>query len=534
MTFPSRPIRQSSALLVRPSPISNAGDRESLSSWMFRLALANGFEHYSQLLSNEQIKVPRLAAVDIEPTRWDLIAILHRLSLQPEEHLERHTLEADLSALSARSPTQNNRWVLTACASKVVKGPRYMLCPECLAADETPHWRAHWRLSVSTVCSRHERLLLDACPWCHEPFSVNGGRTAALTECASCRACLLGAALPAAKMKEGAWLRGNFSTNVAADFPVPLSHSHLWWDGIRVLLTIFSRPKLSKKLHCLELPRPTKTVLRQLAEGTRLDFDRQPVCVRNELLNLVDWVTQDWPSRFIGAMNSAHISWTDFSSCELEMPYWLAKICQADLDRSRYQVTAGEVKAAAAFINKDGRSASKIAVKRLLGVTEGRTLDIAYPIKKRGLTDTELLRVFQLLDSQLSSAPTGREVQTALLRDACCIAVAAWEKVSFVTATAYELCEGRRLQTLWLDFADPKTERGLLASFSSKWMGLYLGGSRERFERFGLPQTALFISRFGIPTKGFGLAARFSDLLRRCNIPDWERGVHLLSGRQFR
>lgn len=530
MTSHSRPANRPSALLVRPVPISRSDDRESLSSWMFRLASANGFENYSQLLSNERIKVPHLATIDIEPSRWDLMAALHRLSLHPKEHLESHTLEADLSTLSAFSPIGNTRWVLTACTSKTVKGPRFMLCPACLATDEIPYWRAHWRLSVSTICNKHKTLLLDVCPWCHEPFTINGSRKAALTQCASCQSCLLGITPKARKVKRGAWLRGGPSNNIATDFPIPLSHSHLWWDGVRVLLAVFSRPKISKKLQCLDLPRPTKLFLQQLADGVRLDFDNQSVGARDELLNLVDWITQNWPSRFVSQMDSARISWTDFSACEVQMPYWLAKVCQTDLDRSRYQVTAGEVRAAAAFIHKQGRCASKIAVKRLLGVTEGRTLDIAYPPRKRGLSQAELLRVFQLIDSELHSAPTGREVQAVLLRDACCIAVATWNKVPFAKATKYELCEGHRLQVLWRDLADTTTEPGLLASLSLKWMELYLGGSRARFERFALPQTALFISRFGVPTKSSGLAGRFSKLLRRCNIPDWERGAHLLSG----
>lgn len=530
MTLLPRAFHQPSALLVRPSPISKAEDQESLSSWLFRLALANGFDNYSQLLSNERIKVPRLGSIDIEPWRWDLIGVLHRLSLYPKEQLELHTLDADLPALSVCNPAENSRWVLTACTSGPGKGPRYVLCPACLSTDEIPYWRMHWRLSVSTVCSKHKTLLLDACPRCHEPFTINGGRGTSLTECASCRASLLGVPLQTARMKDGAWLRDSFSNKVAADFPIPLSHSHLWWDGVRVLLAVFSRPKISKKLRQLELPRTIKPVLKQLGDGKRLDFDNQAVSVRNELLHLVDWMTQDWPSRFVSSMNSAHISWADFATCEVEMPYWLARVCRTDLDKSRYQVTAEEVRSAAAFINKQGRNASKIAVKRMLGITESRRVDIAYPMKKRGLTHAELLRVFQLIDADLSSAPTGREVQATLLRDACCIAVAAWNRVSFVAATGYELPEGHRLQSLWRDLADTKTERGLLASLSLKWMELYLGGTRERFERFGLPQTALFISRFGVPTKGFGLAARFSDLLRRCNVSDWERGAHLLSG----
>lgn len=518
------------SLLVRPTPVIGHPDNdESLSSWIYRLAIANGFSTYAQLFSNERVKVSSIAALDIAPERWDLVAHLHRMSLYPENQLETHTLRNEISALAGDPSAFKSRWILAGDTTmKIRAGGRYVVCVDCLASDAIPYWRRGWRLSTSTVCWRHKRMLLDACSSCGAPFVMSGTRATPLDQCSTCNKRLLSNEQFPTSPQEPSW-RTPYS-NAPSDFPVALSYSHLWWDGIRVLLNVFGRPKLAKKLQALSCPAPIKVVLAKVASEPHIDFDRQPINVRHELLNLAEWVTCQWPSRFVKSMENVGITWTEFSTCEIEMPYWLWSVCKVDLDRRSYQVTEGEVRAATTLLIKSGKGVSKIAVKRLLGVTEGRALDIAHPTKRHALTRAELVRVFRLLDGDLMSAPTGRDVQATMLRDACSIAVATWLRISFKAASGVNLTEGQKLMAAWHMAADDKSEWGIVAKLSLKWMTLYLGGSRARFERFNSPQTVLFISRFGLPTNGFGLAARFAELLRRCAIDDWERGVHLLVG----
>ncbi|WP_286930669.1 MULTISPECIES: TniQ family protein [Aeromicrobium] len=56
-------------------------------------------------------------------------------------------------------------------------------CPECLASDGT--WRLSWRLPTTTICVRHQVILLSECPTCarvfrdqrHSPLRSIGART---------------------------------------------------------------------------------------------------------------------------------------------------------------------------------------------------------------------------------------------------------------------------------------------------------------------------------------------------------------------
>lgn len=39
-------------------------------------------------------------------------------------------------------------------------------CPMCLAEDEVPYFRKRWRLSLYTMCTKHQCMLHDRCPSC--------------------------------------------------------------------------------------------------------------------------------------------------------------------------------------------------------------------------------------------------------------------------------------------------------------------------------------------------------------------------------
>jgi len=114
------------------------------------------------------------------------------------------------------------------------------------------------------------------------------------------------------------------------------------------------------------------------------------------------------------------------------------------------------------------------------------------------------------------------------LRDACSIAAAAWLGTSLVSTSELKVVQGRRLLKEWHEAAAVEGARGQLASVFHAWMVQYLSSGRLRFERYDQPQQALFLSRFGEPTQGFGLAARFAELLRRCDVAEWPLGARLL------
>lgn len=524
------PSQTLSALLVRPAPLGQGIERESMASWLYRLAIANGFGSYGELFSYERLKIPGNAALDVAPHRWDLVPALRQLSLVQEDSAQAHTLADELYALCGDPSGSTRRWILTADHRRGITGTTcHAICPDCLLADAVPYWRMSWRLSTTATCPKHRSLLVDVCPACGAAMAISGARTIDLGRCESCSLNL--SFIPRQREPDTGftWRAALPSSAGPHDFPIALSHSHLWWDGIRNMLSVFMRPRVLIKLARLTLPPPLELLVSNLSQSSRSEFDRHRVEIRHELLCLAEFLTTDWPHTFVKLMNQASITSAEFSTCEVVMPNWLSSVVRRDLNRKRYRVTEEEIKSARALLSAHRSGASKIAVKRLLGVKEAVAVDRALPSMRRRLSDEEFLRVLMMLDHDIEVAPAGREVQASMLRDAVCIATAAWLRISFSKASRLDLQAADALVVSWSEAAQASTVRGQTAQISSRWMALYLRGTRVRFERFDRPQTALFISRFGIPTQGFSLAGRFASLLRRNGIDEWARGSHLLT-----
>ncbi|MCJ9671445.1 TniQ family protein [Neorhizobium sp. SHOUNA12B] len=512
-------------LLVRPAPIAGTAWSESLTSWLFRLALANGFTTYGELLQNEGIPLASRALIDVDPERWVLLSRLEQLSGIPPELLRSHALDRALTAMTGTPGGTAGRWLM----SSGGHGCRYSICAACLAEDGKPHWRRAWRLTVTTVCPVHMRLLVDTCRCCGSELILSGLRTASLKLCEHCGCALHADPDPVRVRRISEWRLIDPQDAPQSVLPVRVVHSKLWWDGVRVLLNVLGRPRLAAKLQKAGLPRPLVPILARMATGPRLSFDRQSAAVRHQMLDLMDWLTRDWPARFISRMNDASITCGEYATAGIPVPYWLWSVCKENLERKRYRTTLAEVSCAAALLREVHRPVSKLAIKRLLGVTEGKALDALHPVMTRRLSDTEMLAVAKLLNADLEAASSAREQRASLLRDACSIAAAAWLRISLKAVSGLALEDGQALLQEWRDVARIDGACGRLARTYLVWMELYLRGTRMRFERYDLPQRALFLSRFGVPTLGFGLAARFADLLRRSGVFEWRLGSRLLT-----
>ncbi|NVM89647.1 hypothetical protein FHT32_003304 [Variovorax sp. SG517] len=374
------------------------------------------------------------------------------------------------------------------------------------------------------------RLLIDTCRGCGRELILSGLRTASLKLCEHCGRALYDDPGPVRVRRIAKWrLVDPQDAPPRSIFSVRVVHSKLWWDGVRVLLNVLGRPRLAVKLQRAGLPRELIPVLACMARGPRLPFDRQSTAMRHQMLELVDWLTRDWPVRFISSMSAARITCGEYATAEIPVPYWLWSVCKEHLERKRYRTTLAEVSSAAALLSEAHCPVSKIAIKRLLGVTEGKALDALLPVMTRRLSDTEMLAVTSVLSADLESASTAREQRASLLRDACSIAAAAWLRISLKAASGLAVEDGLALLQEWRDAACIDGARGRLARTYLAWMELYLRGTRTRFERYDLPQRALFLSRFGVPTQGFGLASRFADLLRRSGVSEWQLGSRLLT-----
>lgn len=150
---------------------------ELLSSWISRLALANGMPPrlFSGVLGyGDGMWSPRL---DLRLPDHTAVVIRERTGL-PREALSRMTCR-DWPFAPLLLPLRENARL---------RGSTWLqYCPKCLAEDETPYFRRQWRLASRVSCFVHGCGLRDRCPACRR--SIRGHDQSELVPqhfCASC------------------------------------------------------------------------------------------------------------------------------------------------------------------------------------------------------------------------------------------------------------------------------------------------------------------------------------------------------------
>lgn len=129
---------------------------ELLSSWLHRLAIANGVppRSFGGILglgggmwsARLDLRIPR-----------NVITLLHDRTGVPTETISAMTFEgSELIALLL--PLRKN--------GRRTQSTWVQFCPKCLAADETPYFRRQWRLATHISCVVHGSGLRDRCPSC--------------------------------------------------------------------------------------------------------------------------------------------------------------------------------------------------------------------------------------------------------------------------------------------------------------------------------------------------------------------------------
>ncbi len=134
---------------------------ELLSSWINRLALANGMAPR-----------PFSRVIGCGDGMW-----APRLDLHLPSHLATFLCEQSGLPSEAISTMILSSWALTPLLlplrESVHRGRSTWIqyCPQCLAEDETPYFRRQWRLASRVSCFAHGCGLRDRCPACRTAIS---------------------------------------------------------------------------------------------------------------------------------------------------------------------------------------------------------------------------------------------------------------------------------------------------------------------------------------------------------------------------
>lgn len=156
---------------LRPPPLED----ELCTSWLIRLAAANR----TSLAQLYRVLSPRdhYFEQDLDrKVRPKLLTALEERTGVPTARLADLTLEPWEARLRQyRGDYVGRRWVLPLKFEfRQVHSHGMQYCPDCLAEDDSPHYRRTWRLAFLTVCPVHQRVLLDECPACERAVHIRG------------------------------------------------------------------------------------------------------------------------------------------------------------------------------------------------------------------------------------------------------------------------------------------------------------------------------------------------------------------------
>lgn len=140
--------------------VPSAMPRESISSWLSRLALSQG-ESLPVIARYCKIKlVPDFDLMTIKPhiRRMSLIA-----GIPLKTFSDAKKIFSSVHSIDALGHTY-----LLFANSK----PKYRFCPMCLKSDKDPYFRVEWRFKAWRVCLFHYCLLEDHCANCKTPVTL--------------------------------------------------------------------------------------------------------------------------------------------------------------------------------------------------------------------------------------------------------------------------------------------------------------------------------------------------------------------------
>lgn len=340
---------------VHPHPLPD----ELLSSWMIRLARANGFKvhnFYALFFGKDRQIWNR--DIDHHAPPWLIDQLAARSGTAPER-IHATTLRAFESVLFERFVASGpNRWILPlGVFHRSRRGYGQQFCARCLAEDKEPYLRRAWRLAIVVICVRHGTLLQDRCGACGKALAPHRADMVSrtgfpertdLSQCAYCRAKLAEVTThaDAEELEMQRALSAVLDTGYFLLEPNRAIYAHLYFDGIRMLMRVIN----SERRVSLREP-----------------FELAEVSERMRRLLLATRLTADWPQTFrIHCAHRRHV-YTTIVGGGATPPYWLDATLRSDYFQGRAPASEDEAKAIARATVRSGATLSSASMRTLSG-----------------------------------------------------------------------------------------------------------------------------------------------------------------------
>jgi hypothetical protein len=465
---------------------------ELLSSWMIRLAHANGYKahsFYAQFFGRDRQIWTR--DIDHHAPPWLLVGLSERTGV-PLERIEGLTLRAFASfAFERFNESGTTRWIMPLSVyHRTRRAYGQQFCPMCLGEDEVCYLRRHWRLALSTVCIRHAVVLQDRCSECGRPLAPHRADVAArsgwlacrfpMSRCSYCREKLTGSIQQAGS--EDVALQRHLTESIASGYVLIAGapvYSHLYFDGLRLLMAGLHR-------------------IRNVGRST--DFERSPALTRLARLREAVDLVKRWPEEFLARCEAIRQPYTVFSKGAAEIPFWLASVLRDRLLSTRARISMEEARAIVEVAAKVSGRNMPAAARALSG------RDVSRRIRAPSVDDIVARKVIAALDREIAHAPSDR--RWLLLRD----------KVIFIAGRCLHLSVPKLLSLQTANFLAPaQVSSPSDAEVAATMLHMYAKHVRPHLAseiRVG----ALFISPAGTSLRASAIGMRFGRAVRAAHL----------------
>lgn len=354
-----------------------------MSSWMVRLAFANGYPlhtFYACLLGYRGAIWNR--DVDRHPAPALLETLAHHTG-QTKIALHAMTLAAYEGVIFEHLPHIGNAaWILpVGVFHRTRRRAGLQFCPRCLEGDSIPYYRRSWRLALYAMCERHLCVMQESCPQCKATVAfyrhgIGRGKEVSLQALRLCHEC--GFDLSQAPSFIPAWpdirslnnfkkILGKFELGC---LPFELNTSPFgipYFQGVRVLVSVI-RGRNGLRLRQL-LSRAIGVDLGQFALRSGLDFEYLTAAERLIFLLTVTWLMEEWPVRFVAMCTEANFTRSRLAEEVSALPFWLAQVADDFLDNRQLLPSKQEVVSACAYLISVRQDVSPQALGGLMGLS---------------------------------------------------------------------------------------------------------------------------------------------------------------------
>jgi hypothetical protein len=490
---------------AHPQPLPD----ELLSSWMIRLAHANGYKvqsFYAHFFGKERSIWTR--DIDHQGPAW-LIEGLSAGAGLPVDRVQALTLRGFESfafeQYNDRGVTRGLLPLGVRHRTRTAYGQQF--CPSCLDEDPVPYMRRRWRLAVCVVCERHQVLLDDRCSNCGRPLAPHRADISSsrwwrlrhpLWRCTYCKEKLTNS--PVRASERDVVLQRHLTGAVDAGFAlvggIPV-YSHLYFDGLRVLITALRR---------------------SASVSGHANFERTTGSDRLAWLHAALELTSDWPLRLLAWARSVRKPYTVLTRDVRKVPWWLDSVLRMELIQRRSRLLADEAHAILAASVRTGAGGTVAAARKLSG------RDVGTVVHRRAVDD-------RMARSFLSSLADELHASTGIRRSLLERDLAMFVVGRALALTQAQICR-LTLQDLTIALRPARATPGLprLDLGAGRLVEAYVAGARNAFvgERGG---SLLFPGIAGAILTPNAVGMRFSRAVRAAKLDcaemswgSWVRG----------